>query len=126
MPQRFSWRNEPERTGWNRSAAKTPAWQVKDDATSTALLSAAKVKLSLSACAAHSASGITERTVKYMANKPAKNISSLASHTIVPTDTGFGRLTLTCWWAWGAAAVAVDTRAIMADCRSPRTTETGG
>ncbi|GAA4728605.1 hypothetical protein GCM10023216_19970 [Isoptericola chiayiensis] len=63
----------------------------------------------MSAWAAHSSSGITERTVKYMANRPAKNISSLASHTIVPTETVFGRLTVTCWWAWGAAAVAVDT-----------------
>src|SRR5918998_64062 len=106
MPQRFTWRSEPVRTGWNRSAAKTPAWHVNDDATSTALLIAANVKLSWPACVAHSESGMTERTVKYMANKPAKNMSSLASHTIVPTDTGFGRLTLTCWWAWGAAAVA--------------------
>jgi hypothetical protein len=32
----------------------------------------------------------TERTVKYIANKPAKNISSLESHTMVPTLTMFG------------------------------------
>ncbi|GAB3876327.1 hypothetical protein GCM10029964_022830 [Kibdelosporangium lantanae] len=30
-------------------------------------------------------------TVKNMANSPAKNISSLDSHTIVPTLTMFGR-----------------------------------
>src|SRR3954447_22767925 len=30
--------------------------------------------------------------VKYMANRPAKNISSLASQTIVPTLTMFGRV----------------------------------
>ena len=41
-------------------------------------------------------------------------MSSLASHTIVPTDTGFGRLTLT-WGLVRGAAVAVDTIAIMAD-----------
>src|SRR3954449_9054060 len=32
------------------------------------------------------------RAVKYMANRPAKNISSLASQTIVPTLTMFGRV----------------------------------
>jgi hypothetical protein len=32
------------------------------------------------------------RTVKYIANSPAKNISSLDSHTIVPTLTRFGRV----------------------------------
>src|SRR3954464_3545383 len=32
------------------------------------------------------------RAVKYMANSPAKNISSLASQTIVPTLTMFGRV----------------------------------
>ncbi|GEA80652.1 hypothetical protein CUD01_10960 [Cellulomonas uda] len=52
-----------------------------------------------------------------MAKSPAKNMSSLASHTIVPTETGFGRLTLT-WGAERGAAVAVDTLAIMADAAS--------
>src|SRR5947209_20126534 len=32
------------------------------------------------------------RAVKYMAKSPAKNISSLASQTIVPTLTLFGRV----------------------------------
>ena len=32
------------------------------------------------------------RAVKYMANRPAKNISSLESQTIVPTLTMFGRV----------------------------------
>src|SRR4051794_33871249 len=36
--------------------------------------------------------GWTDRTVKYIANSPAKNISSLDSHTIVPTLTTFGRV----------------------------------
>src|SRR3954453_280708 len=35
--------------------------------------------------------GARARAVKYMANSPAKNISSLASQTIVPTLTMFGR-----------------------------------
>src|SRR3954452_6146791 len=33
---------------------------------------------------------LTDRTVKYMANSAAKNISSLDSHTIVPTLTTLG------------------------------------
>src|SRR4051794_41882766 len=36
--------------------------------------------------------GCTDRIVKYIANSPAKNISSLESHTIVPTLTTFGRV----------------------------------
>ena len=36
--------------------------------------------------------GCTERIVKYIANRPAKNISSLESHTMVPTLTMFGRV----------------------------------
>src|SRR3954468_23276897 len=36
--------------------------------------------------------GWTERTVKYIANSPAKNINSLDSHTMVPTLTTFGRV----------------------------------
>src|SRR3954453_11495489 len=38
------------------------------------------------------APGWTERTVKYIANSPAKNINSLDSHTMVPTLTTFGRV----------------------------------
>jgi hypothetical protein len=49
-----------------------------------------------------------------MAKSPAKNISSLASHTMVPTDTGFGRFTLT-WTEVLEAAVAVDTLPIMGE-----------
>ena len=36
--------------------------------------------------------GCTARTVKYIANRPAKNISSLDSQTIVPTLTMLGRV----------------------------------
>lgn len=46
---------------------------------------------------AHS-SGFTERCVKYMANSAAKNISSLASQTMVPTDTKFGRSAWVALW----------------------------
>jgi hypothetical protein len=37
--------------------------------------------------------------VKYMANSPAKNMSSLDSHTTVPTETMLGRFRA----GWGAA-----------------------
>src|SRR5450830_856330 len=115
MPQRETWKIEPDRAGWNRSAAQTPIWHVTDDSTSTVVLMAAKVRLSLGVCAAHSP-GTAPRRLKYMANRPAKNMSSLASHTIVPTETGFGRLTLTCGAVRGAA-VAIGTRPIIADRR---------
>lgn len=51
-------------------------------------------------------SAFTDRCVKYIANRPAKNISSLASQTIVPTDTGFGLST----WMRGATAAGDDTQ----------------
>ena len=47
------------------------------------MLTVAKGTLSFAVCSAHS-SGDTERIVKYMAKRPAKNISSLESHTMVP------------------------------------------
>jgi hypothetical protein len=47
------------------------------------------------------------RWVKYIAKSAAKNISSLESHTMVPTETMFGRLICPC--ARGAEAVVVVT-----------------
>src|SRR6478609_11399834 len=113
MPQRRTLSSDPLRTGWNRSAANTPAWQVTDDSTRTIVLAVANGTFSFAVQNAHS-SGAADRSVKYIAKRPAKNMSSLASHTIVPTETGFGRLTLTCGLVRGAA-VAVDTSAIMAE-----------
>src|SRR4051794_14826768 len=113
MPQRRAFSRDPLRTGWKRSAAKTPAWQVNEESTSTVVLAAANGMFSFAVQKVHS-SGAADRSVKYMAKSPAKNMSSLASHTIVPTDTGFGRLTLT-WGLVRGAAVAVDTLAIMAE-----------
>ena len=49
-----------------------------------------------------------ERTVKYMANRPAKNISSLESQTIVPTLTTFGRVRECTWPESKRAVGAVD------------------
>src|SRR4051794_11369943 len=113
MPHRFTRKMEPLRTGWNRSAAQTPIWQVTEESTSTVVLIAAKPTLSFGVFSAH-ASGAAPRNVKYMAKSPAKNMSSLANQTMVPTDTGLGRFTLT-WGLVRGAAVAVDTIAIMAD-----------
>src|SRR5690554_508972 len=112
MPQRLTCRSEPVRCGWNRSAAQTPIWQVTELSTRIVVLIAAKVRLSFCVCSAH-ISGSAARVVKYIAKRPAKNMSSEASHTMVPTETGFGRLTLSCGRA--ATAVVVDTPAIMTD-----------
>src|SRR5690606_35391533 len=112
-PQRVTWKIEPVREGWNRPAAHTPNWHVKDESTRTVVFAAAQVTLSFSVWIAHSP-GTEARSVKYSAKRPAKNMSSLASHTIVPTETGFGRFTTT--WALGAGAVIdADTLVIMAD-----------
>jgi hypothetical protein len=46
---------------------------------------------SFAVSAAHN-SGDAVRRLKYIANRAAKNITSLPSQTIVPTDVGLGRL----------------------------------
>src|SRR3954466_1969624 len=58
--------------------------------------------------------GCTDRTVKYMANSPAKNISSLDSHTMVPTLTMLGRVRECTLLDSKRGAVAVEvTRALL-------------
>ena len=52
--------------------------------------------------------GCTARAVKYMANSPAKNISSLDSHTMVPTLTTFGRVSEWTWLDSKLVVAAVD------------------
>ena len=52
--------------------------------------------------------------MKYIANKAAKNISSLASQTMVPTETIFGRSA----WVLLGDRVAVVTRRIVAKIES--------
>jgi hypothetical protein len=59
--------------------------------TRTRAFTEANGTLSFSVCSAHR-SDDSERIWKYMANSPAKNISSLPSHTMVPTDTMLGRV----------------------------------
>jgi hypothetical protein len=59
-------------------------------------------------------SGFTDLCVKYIANKAAKNISSLASQTMVPTETKLGRSA----WVLLGVKVAVVTRRIVAKAES--------
>ena len=98
------------RTGWKRSAANTPIWQVTDDSTSTVVFTAANVMFSFGRSSAPMP-GRRRPEREVHREEAAKNMSSLASHTIVPTDTGFGRLTLT-WGLVRGAAVAVDTSSL--------------
>src|SRR6478609_8733449 len=74
-----------------RSAANTPIWQVTDDRTSTVVLIPAKTSVRCSVACFQTCGPCTARTVKYMANSAAKNMSSDDSHTIVPTATLLGR-----------------------------------
>jgi hypothetical protein len=78
------------------SAANTPHWQVKLDATRMIVNGVAYARsgtiFSPSGRVIGQLPGCTARAVKYMANSPAKNMSSLDSHTIVPTLTMFGRV----------------------------------
>ena len=50
------------------------------------MLTVAKGTLSLRGLLGPQLRATTERIVKYIANRPAKNISSLESQTMVPTD----------------------------------------
>jgi hypothetical protein len=65
---------------------------VTDERTRIVVLIAAKGMFKSSVDSAQIAGPWTARIVKYIANKAAKNISSLASHTIVPTATALGRV----------------------------------
>ena len=80
------------------------------------VFTAANATLSFSVFSAHS-TGLTDRIVKYDANRAAKNISSLDSQMIVPTLTMLGRS----WCPWsreaGIVVEAVATGAIMSRAR---------
>src|SRR5580693_934300 len=82
----------PDRRICPRSTAKTPSWQVTLDSSSTVVLMAPSVR---SRCApGHLRPSLlsTERMVKYIANRAAKNISSEDSQMMVPTLTRLGLL----------------------------------
>src|SRR4051812_22484629 len=95
MPHSRSCSSDPVRPGWNCSAFQTPSWHHTELMTRTRVLTVAYGTLSLLGPPTHS-SGTTDRMVKYIANSPAKNMSSLDSHTMVPTEAMLGRLTAGC------------------------------
>ena len=74
-----------------RSAAKTPNWAVNEDATRIKVFVRANGTFSFSVSNSQIC-GEFARRLKYIANKPAKNITSEPSQTIVPTEVGLGRL----------------------------------
>src|SRR6185437_12202277 len=97
-----------------------PHWQVKLEATRMIVNGSAYPTLSLMSPpeltppSAGSRIGqspaCTARIVKYMANRPAKNMSSLESQTMVPTLTMLGRVReCTLLVSKGAVAVEVTT-----------------
>ena len=109
MPQRATLRSEPVREAWKRSAANTPIWQVTELSTRIVVFVADEREVQDARRRRPTPPGpATDRCVKYMANRPAKNISSLESQTMTPTDRVFGLVTET-WAALGAAAVVDDT-----------------
>ena len=121
-PQPLIPASEPVRLTCPRSAANTPIWQVKELATSTVVLTMANGMFSIAVSVCHSGSVpfgaawalVTLRIVKYAANRAAKNISSEASHTMVPTATMSGRPSRPRSRDWGMRvqrAVRLDHRA---------------
>jgi hypothetical protein len=93
----------------------TPHWQVNEEAIRIAVTTAAYGRFSSTSSGGGHAPSLCARTVKNMANSPAKNISSLDSHTIVPTLTMFGRFSeCTRWLIAGDAALAAVTNSIIA------------
>src|SRR3954451_23651026 len=79
-----------------RSAANTPSWQVSEESTRIVVFVAEKGTLSACACSLQYAGPVTDRRVKYIAKRAAKNISSELSQMMVPTLVRFGRLTDGC------------------------------
>src|SRR4051812_24518606 len=79
-----------------RSAAKTPIWQVKEESTRIVVFVAENGTFSASACSFQKSAPVTDRMVKYIAKRAAKNISSELSQMMVPTLVRFGRLTDGC------------------------------
>jgi hypothetical protein len=79
------------RLGCSLSAANTPNCAVKELETRMRVLTSAKGTFRICASFAQR-SGAPAFRLKYIAKRPAKNITSLPSQTIVPTDVEFGLL----------------------------------
>src|SRR5512142_3014128 len=82
----------PARPTWPRSTANTPIWQVTLDSSSTVVLTDPRATFRWAPGQGRPSPFTTERTVKYIANSAAKNISSEDSQMMVPTLTRLGRL----------------------------------
>src|SRR6202000_2208442 len=82
----------PTRPTWPRSTANTPIWQVTLDSSSTVVLIEPSRTSRWAPGQARPSPFSTERIVKYIANRAAKNISAEDSQMIVPTLTRLGRL----------------------------------
>src|SRR3954471_10395234 len=95
-----------------RSAAKTPSWQVREESTRIVVFVAENGKFSADAISFQCSAPVTDRRVKYIAKRAAKNISSELSQMMVPTLVRFGRLTDGCACPV-STAVAVATTVIM-------------
>ena len=78
-----------------RSAANTPSWQVTLESTRM-IVNGAAVFRSRTTSFGGQFGSFTARTVKYIANSAAKNISSEDSQTIMPTLTRLGRFSDPC------------------------------
>src|SRR5262245_1738806 len=114
-----------------RLAATTAKWIAPLDATSTRV--AAKVRAVSNSTPLAGHTSLTARSVKYAANRPAKNISSDASHTTTPTPSTDGPADA---WSGGepgagggegvgcsvtdTAAVVAEPRPAVRDARRPR------
>src|SRR5690625_5518835 len=115
IPHRRRLNTEPVRLFWNRSAAKTPNWQVTELSTRMVVLPMTNGTVSFAVSTGHN-SGTVDRIEKYMANMPAKNMSSLESHTIVPTETLLGRRSAGCFVV-GAARSEEHTSELQSRCQ---------
>src|SRR4249919_2074968 len=96
-----------------RSAANTPSWQATDEETRTKVLKAEKANVRLLLSASQTTGPWTARTVKYIANRAAKNMSSEESQTMVPTATLLGLADVSYTTGTEPGAVAVATRRIL-------------
>src|SRR5436309_11156745 len=104
-----------------RSAANTPSWQVTLESTRMIVNGAAVLRSSTTPLAGQIGS-LTARIVKYIANSAAKNISSLDSHTMVPTLTTLGLVSDPCDGTFSRAVAEATRRFLQPEQALCRTT----
>src|ERR1022692_828341 len=109
-PQLLTFQIRPDRLTLPRSTANTPSWQVTLDSSNTMVLMVASLRSRVAPGHGLPMPLSTDRIVKYMANSPAKNMSSDDNQMIVPTLTRFG---LVAGERGPASVVAVATRLLL-------------